>query len=259
MSIHCVTLSRNQDRFLVDAIESVIQQNIELKYIVYDVGSTDKSRQIIEQFTGLIEPILVDSDLGPSDGLNRSLARNDSDVFYYLNADDIVLSGAFAFAIDYFRIHPDCDVLHGAVQIIDQFGTVTRTMPPIDFSLKAYALGYSVVYQQATFIRSSCLRNVKFNLVNRTCWDGELIVDLALAGFRIHKTNTILGQFRIYPESITGSGRFLQQIKRDHARIAQKILGRELTKSEILLGIMIGKFKAIQRRFITLRQVRNLN
>ena len=259
MTFHCVTLSRNQGHFLAEAIESVLNQNVEVQYIVYDVGSTDNSRHVISQYTDRIDPILIDSDLGPADGLNRSLANNSSDLFYYLNADDRLLPGSLSFALEYFEKFPECDVLHGAVQIIDKFGTVSRTMPAIDFSLKAYALGYSVVYQQATFFRSKCLQDVQFNIENRTCWDGELIVDLALAGFIIHKTNTILGQFRIYPESITGSGRFQEQIRRDHARIAHKILGRELRKSDIFLGLMIGKFKAILRRTFGLMRVRNLN
>jgi hypothetical protein len=99
----------------------------------------------------------------------------------------------------------------------------------------------------------------KFNLENRTCWDGELIVDMALAGARIHQTKKILGEFRIYSDSITGSGRLREQIRKDHARISKKILGRELRKSEILLGIIIGKFKATLRTVFELGQNRNLN
>jgi glycosyltransferase involved in cell wall biosynthesis len=237
---------------------SVLNQDLEKTYIVYDVGSTDESRLVISNYLDQITPIFVESDLGPSDGLNRSLASLDSEIFYYLNADDIVLPGAFNFASEYFRNHPECDVLHGALQIINREGEVTRTLPPIDFSLKGYALGVSVVYQQSTFFRRSCLQNVRFNLENRTCWDGELIVDLALAGYEIHRTNTILGQFRIYSESITGSGRFVQQIRKDHARIVRKILGRDLRKSEILLGKLFRITKALRRRFFPTSQVKEI-
>lgn len=256
--IRCVTLSRNQGIFLQSAILSVITQDVSCNYIVYDVGSTDSSREVIADYSDQLSSVLVDFDRGPSEGLNRCLMDNDAPFFYYLNADDLVLPGAFAYVLDYFTSHPDCDVLHGAVQIIDQSGNVTRTMLPMNFSLKGYALGYSVVYQQSTFFRSQCLRDVNFNLDNKTCWDGELIVDLAIAGFKIHKTNTILGQFRIYPESITGSGRFAEQIRVDHARIAHKILGRNLRKSEILFGRLLGKCKAIHRRIFELRRVKRL-
>lgn len=255
MFISTITLSRNQGKYLSGAIESVLSQKCRNHYYVYDVGSTDCSREVISNYVDQLNPIFVDSDLGPSDGLNRCLVNCDSEIFYYLNADDIVLPGAFRFVTEYFRKHPECDVLHGAVEIINSEGMVTRTLPPIEFSLKAYALGVSVVYQQSTFFRRSCLQNVRFNLENRTCWDGELIVDLALAGYEIHKTSTILGQFRIYSESITGSGKFVQQIRQDHARIVRKILGRDLRKSEILLGKLFRITKALRRRFFPSRQV----
>ena len=258
MEVSVATLSRNQGEYISSAIDSVLRQSFLSKYLVYDIDSTDGSRQIISKYRDQLVPFFVDSDLGPSDGLNRCLASLESEIFYYLNADDIVLPGAFKFANEYFRNHPECDVLHGALQIINREGIVTRTLPPIDFSLKAYALGVSVVYQQSTFFRRSCLQNVRFNLENRTCWDGELIVDLAMAGYEIHKTNTILGQFRIYSESITGSGRFVQQIKKDHARIIQKILGRDLRKSEILLGRLLKITKALRRRCFPTRQVKEI-
>ena len=248
MKVGCLTLAYNQGTYLQSAISSIKNQENIGEYFIYNPGSTDNTSEIISKNRKIATEIFVAKDLGPADGLNSGFSHISSAIFYYLNADDLVLPGAFAFAIDYFTRNPDCDVLHGAVQIIDQFDAVTRTMPAMNFSLKGYALGYSVVYQQSTFFRSKCLREVGFNVENKTCWDGELIVDLALAGFKIHKTNAVLGQFRIYPESITGSGRLQEQIRKDHARIAHKILGRPLRKSEILLGLVIGKFKAIYRR-----------
>jgi hypothetical protein len=203
--------------------------------------------------------ILVDEDSGPSDGLNKMFRNATGTILYYLNSDDRVVDGALRFAVNYFDNNPDCDVLHGSVKVINRIGEYVEVKPSMKFSLLGYALGYSVVYQQATFFRKEIFDRTGFNLENRTCWDGELIVDMAIAGANIHQTSKILGEFRIYAESITGSGRFHEQIRSDHARIAHKILGRELRKSDIFLGLVIGKFKAILRRIFVMRQVRNLN
>jgi len=259
MSLACVTLSRNQGPFLREAIESVIKQSHFDEYVIYDVGSTDASRDIIESYSEAVKIILVDKDRGPSDGLNTSFDLTTSTILYYLNSDDRAINGAFKYASQYFQDNPSCDVLHGSVRIINREGEVVAIKPSMKFSLLGYALGYSVVYQQATFFRREIFNETRFNLDNKTCWDGELIVDMALAGARIHQTKKILGEFRIYSDSITGSGRLREQIRKDHARIAKKILGRELRKPEILLGIMIGKFKAIQRRLFELGQDKNLN
>lgn len=255
MLISTVTLSRNQGKYLSESIDSILTQEFREGYFVYDVGSTDNSRELISNYQNLIEPILVDSDNGPSDGLNYCFERCRGDLFYYLNSDDRVDADAFAYVRNYFQSNPDCDVLHGSIRIIDRDGEVVGIRPSMKFSLLGYAFGYSVVYQQATFFRKEIFDRTGFNLENQTCWDGELIVDMAIAGANIHQTSKILGEFRIYPESITGSGRFREQIRSDHARIAHKILGRELRKSDIFLGLVIGKFKAILRRIFVMRQV----
>jgi glycosyltransferase involved in cell wall biosynthesis len=258
-TLSVVTLSRNQGDFVGHAIQSVISQDIAKEYFVYDVGSSDNSRSKISEFAGKLSVILVDEDSGPSDGLNKMFRNVTGSILYYLNSDDRAVDGALRFAVNYFDNNPDCDVLHGSVKVINRIGEYVAVKPSMKFSLLGYALGYSVVYQQATFFRKEIFDGTGFNLENRTCWDGELIVDMAIAGANIHQTSKILGEFRIYPESITGSGRFHEQIRRDHARIAYKILGRKLRKSDIFLGLVIGKFKALLRRIFVLRQVGNLN
>lgn len=249
MKISCLTLSFNQGNFLQSAISSIISQEIDFEYIVYDPGSSDDSRSIAKRYSGeSVRVMLVDGDQGPADGLNRGLKELNGDVFYYLNADDTVKSNAFEYVIKYFSDHPECDVLHGSIDIMDEQGEYVRTLPAMKFSLLGYALGFAVVYQQATFIRMRVLKNEPFNRENRICWDGELIVDLALAGAVIHQTQRVLGNFRIYSESITGSGKFKKMAKNEHSRIAFKILGHRLRPWEKIFGTLIRYFRAICRR-----------
>jgi glycosyltransferase involved in cell wall biosynthesis len=255
LKIGCLTLAFNQGLYLQSAIDSVVNQTNLGEYYVYNPGSTDNTSEILRKNEQNLTEIYVASDLGPSDGLNVGLHNIQSEIFYYLNADDCVLPDAFSYVSSYFKNNPDCDILYGGIEIIDTFGAVLRTLPPIKFTLKGYAYKYSVLYQQATFFRRSCTKQVKFNLDNRTCWDGEFIVDLALAGFTFHKTNKVLGQFRIYPDSITGSGRLKEQIKIDHHRIAKKILGRDLRNSEVVYGLVIGKLLALFRKLVSFKRV----
>jgi len=243
-----VTLSFNQGQFVYEAIESILKQQADIDYLVYDAGSKDNSREIIDSFQDLkIHPHYVNGDKGPADGLNVGLQLTSGEIFYYLNADDRVLPGAFSFVEEYFSKHPECDILHGSINLINSNGDQFRILPSMKFSLRGYALGYSVIYQQATFIRKSVLRDLPFNIENRISWDGELIVDLALAGAVIHQTQTILGDFRIYSESITGSRRFLTLAKEEHSRIAQKIIGHEIMLWEKLLGASIRYTRAMNR------------
>jgi glycosyltransferase involved in cell wall biosynthesis len=247
-SIGVISLSRNQGVYLLEAINSILVEK-PAKYIVYDCGSTDESRQIIDsKETSILQKIFVDSDSGPADGLNRAFQQLEEDIFYYLNADDRLIPGAFSFVSQYFSENPECDVLHGSINIIDASGFLVRVLPSMNFSLRGFALGYSVVYQQATFIRTRVLHEIKFNVDNRISWDGELIVDLAINGACIHRTEKVLADFRIYPDSITGSGKFRSLAKMQHKKIARKILGRPPRLYEVIFGFTFRIIKSLGRR-----------
>lgn len=206
-----VTVSFNQAEYLQDCIESVVGQTFpNVEYIVVDPGSTDGSRDIISKYAAHIDHIVLDPDQGPADGLNKGFAMASGTLCGYINADDRLAQDALRFAADYFAAHPDVDVLSGAIRIIDERGQPSRRKRTSDrFSLADYAAGICTVGQQATFFRRTAFdRAGGFNPENRTTWDGELLVDMALAGCRFETVHKILGDFRIYPSSITGSNRF---------------------------------------------------
>ena len=82
MKISLVTISYNQDRFLEQAIQSVLDQDYpDLEYIVVDPGSTDRSRDIIASFGDRIESVILSPDNGPPQGLNRGFAEATGQVF----------------------------------------------------------------------------------------------------------------------------------------------------------------------------------
>ena len=102
------------------------------------------------------------------------------------------------------------------------------------WGLRSYAHGEANIIQQATFFRRGVFEKVGgFNVNNRTCWDGELLVDMALAGARFKRTKEVFGAFRIYGDSITGSGRLRESLLRDEKRIKEKILGRSESKADV--------------------------
>lgn len=223
--ISIVTLSFNQARYLPDAIESIAGQGYaNLDYIVVDPGSTDGSRDIIAANRARITTVLLDPDKGPADGLNKGFAAATGDIFGYINADDMLLPGALATVARHFTDQPDIDAILGNGIMIDSDGAPTRRMKSSRFSLKGLGLGAMTFVQQGHFFRRSAYPG--FNIANRTCWDGELLVDMALAGARIRNVPEQLGAFRLYPDTITGSGRMAEQMARDLARLTEKALGR---------------------------------
>jgi glycosyltransferase involved in cell wall biosynthesis len=229
MTLGIVTISYNQVRFLKECIESVTMADpARLRYVIVDPGSTDGSRQLIERYRDRFSAIVLEKDRGPADGLNKGFAVCDADIYGYLNSDDRFRPGALDFVLDYFETHPDTDVLLGAIALVDANGRVgwrkrTQDRP---FDVRKFAVCACNVFQQGTFFRRSAYSKTNgFNLGSQTAWDSELVVDMALAGCRFDYTNKILGDFRIYPESITGSKRLWAGLMEDRAHLRKKIFG----------------------------------
>jgi glycosyltransferase involved in cell wall biosynthesis len=238
MKVSIVTISFNQSAFLETAIRSVIEQDYEdIEYIVVDPGSSDGSREIIERYRARLAGIVLDADDGPARGLNNGFARATGEVYAYINADDALLPGAVREAVSAFERNPDADVIYGHGYLVDEQGRALRHLRSAPFNLRRALHDASMVVQQATFCRRRAFLDVGgFNPENRSCWDYELIVDLAVAGKRFLRVNRYWGLFRLHAQSITGSGRYANAIRNDDARIFEKVTGRRRGQFQIFLS-----------------------
>lgn len=235
MKISIVTISYNQVEFLERAIRSVIEQDYEdIEYIVVDPGSTDGSREIIERYCTKIDKIIFDPDRGPADGLNKGFHLATGDVCGYLNADDAYLPGTFSKAIDAFQSYPWADMIYGHGYMVTSVGRVLRRFYSDRFTPWRYVNGGAVVMQQSTFFKRQAFVEVGgFNPGNHIWWDGELLLDFALAGKKMHVVNEFLSVFTIHGQSISGQrGKDTERSRKlnidrqqTHARLYEKVMG----------------------------------
>jgi glycosyltransferase involved in cell wall biosynthesis len=256
MRISIITLSFNQGAYLEQAIRSVLDQpHDDLEYIVVDPGSTDDSRKTIEKYRSRISKIIFEPDLGPADGLNKGFNCASGDIYGYLNADDYFEPGAFHHVTRVFKSSSDVDVLCGAIRIVDKKGNARLRKVIADrFDLNKVIAGVSSIGQQGTFFRRGAFElSGPFNIENRTSWDGELLVDFALAGCRFAVIHRVLGNFRIHDESISGSGRSNQQYLQDQ----QRILAR-LAAANIRVRPVRGAALRFWRKANAVRHIRSL-
>lgn len=233
MKFSIVTISFNQERFIEQAIRSVIDQDYpEVEYIVVDPGSTDSSRAIIEKYRRRIQSIVFEPDSGPADGLNKGFARATGDICGYLNSDDYFLPGALRQVAARFR-QSRADVVVGHSIVVDEKDRFRRLHYSDHFNLCAYAYGHSQVMQASTFFTRSIFDSAGgFNISNRSSWDGELLVDFGLRNARFCRLDRFLSAFRVHQGSITGSGRLKEQLRRESERLFFRIMGRQRLASD---------------------------
>jgi glycosyltransferase involved in cell wall biosynthesis len=244
MSVCIVTVSMNQGLYLEQAIRSVLdQEGVSLEYVVADGGSTDGSVAVIRRYESRLTKWYSHPDGGPAAALNKAFEASGGELLGYVNADDFLLPGALAKVAAAFAAHPEADVVYGDGILVDATGTLRRRLYSDRWSLKRYAHGACMITQPATFFRRQAFaRAGGFNPANRTCWDGELLIDLASQGARFRQLYEPLAAFRRHADSISGSGRLQREYDRECERLFQKIMKRKRTAADRLLRDRAWRF-----------------
>jgi glycosyltransferase involved in cell wall biosynthesis len=253
-----VTISYNQAPFLDQAISSVLSQSYRnFEYIVQDPGSTDGSQDLIASYGHALSFSFVD-DAGPADGLNQAFLKANGDYYLFLNSDDRLLPGA----LDYFynwisRDKFNHDIYSGGARIIDSSGSILRKTYSDKMSLRRAAYGHSILIQPSTVFSAASFKAVNgFNKANKTNWDGELFIDMALKGFRFKITSHLLSDYRIHQKSITGSGALKQSHDQYSLDMFEKITKSSYTKRSDLVSLLYSLERKILNPLDTYERIR---
>ncbi|MDO8149354.1 CDP-glycerol glycerophosphotransferase family protein [Isoptericola sp. b515] len=98
---------RDGERFVEAAVRSVLNQDMrDLELIVVDDGSQDRSREIVEALAGRdrrIRPMATSGGLGPGAARNLGVAQARGRYLTFVDADDLVLPGAYSRMLDALR------------------------------------------------------------------------------------------------------------------------------------------------------------
>jgi glycosyltransferase involved in cell wall biosynthesis len=257
MKISIVTLSFNQRAYLQQALDSVLSQNYSgLEYIVVDPGSTDGSREIIERYRSRLRAVIFEPDEGPADGLNKGFSVATGDIFGFLNSDDILYAGAVSEAVRYLSKHPKIDVVSGHAKVIGPDEHVYRLSYSDRWNVYRYVYGGAVIIQPSTFFRRSAFERAgKFNPENRATWDGELFFDMARAGCRFGRSNSIWSGYRLHPESVTASRRLEEASAAVWSRLFRELMGREPNKWDQPVNFLFRCWKHLTNPRDTIERV----
>lgn len=122
--ITIVTVSFNAASSIRKTIESVLAQNgVDVEYVIIDGGSTDGTREIIQEYRDHLGYWVSEKDAGIYDAMNKGILKARGDLVGILNADDEYLSGALGLVWQTFVKNP-CAVIHGDIEVSDGSKTV---------------------------------------------------------------------------------------------------------------------------------------
>lgn len=198
--ITIITPSYQQVAYLEDCLRSVHAQGYpELEHIVVDGGSTDGSADVIAQRADRLKWWCSEKDRGQSHAINKGLVHGTGEVMGWINSDDELLPGALLAVGTAFEGDPELVMYTGRRVLVHPGGE--RRPAPLNADWPDALFIAPVVNQQATFIRTSCVRAVGgLDEALRYCMDLDLwwrllfahgtegvrSADVQLATFRLH-------------------------------------------------------------------------
>jgi glycosyltransferase involved in cell wall biosynthesis len=229
--VSVVTPSLDQGAYIEEAIRSVLEQDYpRIEHIVVDGCSTDQTLEILRRHPHLrwtSEP-----DSGQAEAINKGFRMAAGEILGWLNADDYLLPGAIAAAVDALQ-RTGAALVHGGWRRIDETGKVLGDVPAVPFDLRRQLERANVVCQPGAFFTRDAYWAVGgVDESYRYAMDYELWlklgarfpichVDRVQAAYRYHERAKSVAEYDGFgPETVRASrahgGRFLSPMYVDH-------------------------------------------
>jgi ADP-heptose:LPS heptosyltransferase/GT2 family glycosyltransferase len=207
--IAIVTPSFGQEKFIERTLRSVLDQAYpKLLYVVQDGGSKDTSPAIIERYAPHLRHWESLKDNGQADAIARGFrhvagALAADDIMAWLNSDDVLGPGVLRYVAEYFRTHPDTDVLYGHRIIVDEDDReVGRWVMPRHNPATLEWIDY--VPQETLFWRKKAWDLVGgIDPTFQFALDWDLLARFQQAGCKTARVPYFLGAFRVHHEQKT--------------------------------------------------------
>lgn len=197
----------NQETFLADCIESVIQQTYQnWEIILCDDGSTDSSPEICQAYALKEARIhyLCQENKGDASARNLGIRHAQGDYFAMLDADDLFHREKIEILVGEFRINSQVDLIYTGLRVIDENGQViaqfrAHDYPPENVLIEMF-IRNEIATQSVVMGRRECFERFQYNEKYRHASDYDLMlcfahcytfkyIDLLLTDYRRHQQN----------------------------------------------------------------------
>ena len=240
MKISIITVNYNNLSGLRKTLKSVISQSSEdYEWIVIDGGSTDGSKELLEEYSDRIDYWVSEKDHGIYEAMNKGIKVAKGDYLQFLNSGD---SLADPDIIKRFcERHNTEDVIYGNAIIVDGNDDEVKRFHAPDFVKFSYFFGHALNHQ-ATFFSKRCFKDYRYNEENRIASDIELYMYLMYNHFTFNKWNEYVVRF-------DNSGLSSQKAKDEFSGIVDRVLAKGIKADyqemiqfrDVDLAIMIKK------------------
>ncbi len=185
--------------------EQAAVKGISFQYILVDNNSEEPTKGIIQKYSSILDTILIESDKGQYDAINKGLALVKGKYWTWLNTDDLMdITGFFRLA-EVLSHRPEVDYIYGAIDYIDERGNLIKHFPSYDVNYKRLIRRDPSISQPGSFFKTSFTTKIGDLEPLRCCFDYEYILRCLKNGAKFYQCAFVTAQFRYYNLSKTGS------------------------------------------------------
>ena len=130
MQVSIILPAYNAERFIADAIDSVLAQTFgDWELLIVDDGSLDRTATIIERRIDVRIRVIHQTNAGVSSARNAALDAAVGEFVTFMDADDLLPKDALMKRVNYLLANPSVDIVNGSIRVTEQ-GRTLRVYTP---------------------------------------------------------------------------------------------------------------------------------
>lgn len=194
MRLSIITINYNNYDGLEKTINSVVSQIFkDFEWIVIDGGSTDGSRELLEQYSSCFSYWVSEPDKGIYNAMNKGIKKSHGDYLLFLNSGDWLSSPT---SLDEsINNQIDADVLYGNVQFFKDDVKVGERVYDDALSLK-YVIDNSLAHN-CSFIKRELIASIGYSEHYKIVSDKEFFLKQMLANKQFVHVNKFVSCFSL--------------------------------------------------------------
>lgn len=203
--ISVVMCTYNTEKFIAEAIDSVLSQTIcDFEFIIWDDGSTDNTREIVESYQDNRIKYYYHENTGLGMALRLACAEATGKYIARMDSDDICLSDRLFKQVEYLEMHPEYVLVSSAVFDIDDKGAILgRVFPCSSDTVLKGVLKYpsSMISHPMAMMRRSAYEKAGGYIPIRKSQDMLFWSRMASQG-KFYNISKPLGKYRLLSSSL---------------------------------------------------------
>jgi len=191
-SISIITVVRNGENYIADAIKSVLNQTYQnIEYIIVDGGSTDRTLEIISMYDDKVDYWISENDSGISDAFNRGINIAKGEFIGIVNSDDWLDIDAVETIVR--NVDEKHSIYCGNLRLYDESKNLINTRKSWPFLLP---MGMYIMHP-TVFIKKEVYEKFRFDISLKIAMDFDLLLRLRKNGYKIKKIDKNISNMRI--------------------------------------------------------------